>query len=107
MTLTQYVSSYVTKAEESALQDSWTEIACSGSIYSRLWKFGSRAMKSREVGLYEAADLLLGNNMFEKSCTVHYVNVQLPHKRTKQLKPYCELKELGARAAREHQSVHG
>ena len=46
LTLTQYVSSYVTKAEKSALQDIWTEIASSGSIYSRLLKFVSGPRKT-------------------------------------------------------------
>ena len=30
------------------------------SIYGRLWSFGIRSLPSRECGLYEASDLLLG-----------------------------------------------
>ena len=60
------MTAYVTKAEISNLQ---SEIASSGTIYSQLWSFG------REVGLYEAADLLLSNHIAEKSVTVQFVNV--------------------------------
>ena len=29
------------------------------SLYSKLWSFGVRSLRSRECGLYEASDLLL------------------------------------------------
>ena len=33
-------------------------------------KFGMRALRSRECGLYEASDLLLGDHLLEKSESV-------------------------------------
>ena len=75
LALAGYVTAYVTKAEKSNLQDVWSEIASSGTIYSQLWSFVTRALKSREVGLYEASDLLLSNHIAEKSVTVQFVSM--------------------------------
>ena len=79
LALSQYVTGYITKAEKSSMQEVWQEIGESGSIYSRLWKFGMRALRSRECGLYEASDLLLGDHLLEKSESVVYVPVEMPH----------------------------
>ena len=51
-------------------------------------------MKSREVSLYEATDLLLGDHLTEKSRDVKFVNARQPHKRNRVLKNYAELKIL-------------
>ena len=37
----------------------------SDSVYKRLFQFGMRSMRSREVGLYEASDILLGDHLHE------------------------------------------
>ena len=94
LALAGYVTAYVTKAEKSNLQDVWSEIASSGTIYSQLWSFGTRALESREVGLYEAADLLLSNHISEKSVTVQFVNARLPSKRSRMLKKMSDLRKL-------------
>ena len=57
LALTEYVSGYVTKAEKSNVQDIWNDISNSDSVYKRLFQFGMRNMRSREVGLYEAIDI--------------------------------------------------
>ena len=62
LALSHYVTGYVTKAEKSSMQEVWQEFGESGSIYSHLWKLGMRALRSRECGLYEASDLLLGDH---------------------------------------------
>ena len=54
LALAHYVSGYVTKAEKSSMQDMWQEVSENKSIYSRLWCFGLRCLRSRECGLYEA-----------------------------------------------------
>ncbi len=61
MMLTGYVTSHVTKAESSGLQDVWEDLASSGSLYSRMWRFAKYCFKNRKVGLYEATDLLTGD----------------------------------------------
>ena len=71
-----------------------SEIASSGTIYSQLWSFGTRALKSREVGLNEASDLLLSNHIAEKSVTVQFVNARLPSKRSRMLKKMSDLRKL-------------
>ena len=88
LALAGYVNTYVTKGEKSNLQDVWSEIA---SIYSQLWSLGTRALKSREVGLYDAADLLLSN---QKSVTVQFVNARLPRKHFRMLKIVSDLRKL-------------
>ena len=89
-----YVSDYVTEAEKSNLQDIWSEVASKESIYSKLWSFGVRAVKSREVDLYEAADLLLGDHLTHKSRDVKLISARQPQKRSRVLKNYTELKQL-------------
>ena len=53
-------------------------------------------LRSRECGLYEASDLLLGDHLFEKSDTVQWIDVSMPHKRNRRLKDHSELLEMGS-----------
>ena len=94
LALSHYVTGYVAKAEKSSLQEMWQEISDDSTLYGCLWKFGIRALKSRECGLYEASDLLLGDHLLEKSETVQYIPVGMPHKRRCRLKNHSYLKEL-------------
>ena len=80
LTLAHYVTGYVTKAERSNMQDLWQEIGFNKSVYSRLWSFGIRSLRSRECGFYEASDLLIGNHLCEKSDTVQWIDATFPHK---------------------------
>ena len=95
LALAHYVSGYVTKAERSSMQEIWQEIwqevSDSKSIYSRLWSFGNGSLRFRESGLYEASDLLLGDHLTEKSDTVKWVDVSMPHKRNRRLKDHKHL----------------
>ena len=61
-----YVTVYVTKAGKSDKQDVWQDVS---SVQSRLWSFGVRSLQSRECGLYEASDLLLGDHLCGRSLT--------------------------------------
>uniref|UniRef100_A0A1X7U6Z4 ATP-dependent DNA helicase n=1 Tax=Amphimedon queenslandica TaxID=400682 RepID=A0A1X7U6Z4_AMPQE len=70
LSLTEYVTGYVTKAEKSHAQDLWDEVSSCDNIYSRLWKIGQKLLQAKEVGLYEASDLLLGESLYMKSVTV-------------------------------------
>ena len=91
LALAGYVTAYVTKAEKSNLQDVWSGIASSCTIYGQLWNFGTRALKSKEVGRYETADLLLSNHIAEKSVTVQFVNAS---KCSRMLKKMSDLRKL-------------
>ena len=55
---------------------------------------GALALRSRECGLYEASDLLLGDHLCEKSNTVKWICVSMPHKRIRRLKNHNVLKEI-------------
>ena len=94
LALAHYVSGYVTKAEKSNMQDLWQEVSENKSIYGKLYSFGVRSLRSRECGLYEASDLLLGDHLCEKSVTVKWVDVSFPYKRNHRLKKHKDLKDL-------------
>ena len=94
LALAHYVSGYVTKAERSNMQEIWQEVSENKSVYSRLWSFGVRSLRFRECGLYEASDLLLGDHLNEKSGTVKWVDVSLPHKRCRRLMDHKVLLEI-------------
>ena len=94
LALAHYVSGYVTKAERSNMQEIWREVSDSKSIYSRLFSFGVRSLRFRESGLYEASDLLLGDHLTEKSNTVKWVDVAMPHKRSRRLKNHKVLQKM-------------
>ena len=94
LTLAHYVTGYVTKAEKSNMQEVWQEVNSNSSIYSKLWSFGVRSLRSRECGLYEASDLLRGDHLTEKSVTVKWVDASMPHKRKRRLKTHKQLVEV-------------
>ena len=48
----------------------------------------------RECVLYEASDLLLGDHLTEKSVTVKYVDVSMPHKRNRRLRSHTALQAM-------------
>ena len=91
------MSGYVTKAERSNMQEIWQEVSDNKNIYSRLWSFGIRSLRFRECGLYEASDLLLGDHLTEKSDTVKWVDVSVPHKRSHRLKDNKVLQDMAKR----------
>ena len=104
LALAHYVSGYVTKAERSNFQDIWQEVSEDKSIYSRLWFFGICSLRGRECGLYEAGDLLHGDHLTEKSDTVKWVDVTMPHKSSRRLKDHRVLQDM-AKANRDSDDI--
>ena len=94
LAIAQYVTGYVTKAERANMQDLWQEVSSHQSIYSKLWSFGVRSLRSRECGLYEASDLLLGDHLCGKSETVKWIDVSQPHNRKWRLKDHSKLVQM-------------
>ena len=92
--LAHYVSGYVTKAEKSHLLDLWDDVSSNESLYTKLWSFGVRSLRSRDCGMYEASDILLGDHLCEKSQTIQWIPADQPHKRKERLKGHKKLKEL-------------
>ena len=93
LAIAQYVTGYVTKAEKSNMQGIWQEVSCHQSLYSKLWSFGVRSLRSRECGLYEASDLL-GDQLCGKSQTTQWADVCQPHNRKRRLKDHSKLQEI-------------
>ena len=83
--------------QRSNMQEIWQEVSDNKNIYGRLWSFGIRSLWFRECGLYEASDLLLGDHLTEKSHTVKWVDVSLPHKRSRRLKDHKVLQDMAKR----------
>ena len=94
LALAHYVTGYITKAERSNMQDIWHEVSNEKSIYSKLWSFGIRSLRSRECGLYEACDLLLGEQLCGKSVSVKWIDAAFPHKRKRRVKDHAKLQQL-------------
>ena len=94
LALAHYVTAYITKAEKSHMQEIWDDISEQESLYKKLWSFGVRSLHSRECGLYEAADILLGDHLSEKSDTVQWIHVEKPDNRKVRVKKYKELQHL-------------
>ena len=52
------------------------------------------SLRSHECGLYEAADILLGDRLSEKSDTVQWFHVEKPENRKVRVKKYKNLQHL-------------
>ena len=94
LALANYVTGYVTKAEKSHLQDIFECTDETQPVFNRLFSFGVRLMRNCECGMYEAADLLLGEFLYAKSDTVKWITVEEPHKCNRVLKNYKDIKLL-------------
>lgn len=94
LALAHYVTGYVTKAERSHMHEIWDEVSSNETLYSKLWSFGIRSLRSRECGLYEASDILLSDHLCEKSQTVQWIATDQPHKRKRRLRNHNTLKDL-------------
>ena len=94
LAIAYYVTGYVTKAERSNTQDLWQEVSSHASVYSKLRSFGVRSLRSRECGLYEASDLLLGDHLCGKSVTIKWIDVSQPHNRKRRLMNHSRLVEM-------------
>ena len=94
LAIAQYVTDYVTKAERANMLDLWQEVSSHQSIYSKLWSFSVRSLRSRECRLYEASDLLLGDHLCGKSETIQWIDVSQPHNRKRRLKDHSKLVQM-------------
>jgi hypothetical protein len=56
--------------------------------------FVMKQFKSREMGIFEVADKLLGFPMCEFSQAVEWLTTKFPNERTKMLKPLKEIEKL-------------
>ena len=74
------------KAEKSHMQEMWDDISEQESLYKKLWSFGVRSLRSHERGLYEAADILLGDHLSKKSDSVQWISIERPKNRKVRIK---------------------
>ena len=95
MVVSTYVSGYVTKYEHGHLQEQYEGITDDKSLCSKLFRIGRMFLKSRECGMHEAADHLSGDHLYEKSVTIQWVDVRMPHKRQRRVKTHAQLLRIG------------
>ena len=83
-TVAEYVCKYQTKAETSSLSVQFSKSA--NSTKSRLWSMGLLGLQSREVGILEAIDTLLGHPLIktDPKTLIKWVNTN--HKKNRRLK---------------------
>ena len=94
LALAHYVTAYVTKAEKSHMQELWEDISEQETLYKKLWSFGVRSLCSCGCNLDEAANILLGEHLYEKSDAVQWISVEMPQKRKVRIKGYRELQQM-------------
>uniref|UniRef100_A0A1X7UCH2 ATP-dependent DNA helicase n=1 Tax=Amphimedon queenslandica TaxID=400682 RepID=A0A1X7UCH2_AMPQE len=79
------------------MQDLWQDILDDRGIYSKLFRIGIRCLDSRPIGLYETCDILLGEPLCRKSREVLWIDVEMPHKRKRNLtKKLSEVEKIAA-----------
>ena len=76
------------------MQELWEDISEQKSLYKKLWSFGVRSLRAHECGLYEAADIFLGEHLYEKSDAVQWISVERLDKRKVRIKGYRELQQI-------------
>ena len=76
------------------MQEIWDDISEQESPYKKLWSFGVRSLHSGECGLYEAANILLGDHLSEKLDTVQWIKLEKPDNTKVRVKKYKELQHL-------------
>ena len=91
LAISHYVTGYITKAEKSK---NFGMISVSRSHCIRIMEFGIRSLRSHECDLYEEADILLGEYLYEKSDTVQWISVEKPENRKVRVKKYSKLQQL-------------
>lgn len=94
MALDKYITGYITKPERNATKELWEQSSKDSSLRSQLKSFSLKCLKSREAGIYEAFDKILGFQMCEFSTKVTWVNTFEPEKRRKMVLPKHELEKL-------------
>ena len=94
MVLDRYITTYITKAEKHSTDEIWENINQEKGLYSKLWTYALKLFKSRECGIYEACDKLLGIKMHEFSRQVFWVNTDVKNERSRLLKSRKEVENL-------------
>ena len=93
-----YVCMYVSKAEPHALKQVLNQVTSSlpqnCPTKQKLAKIGNAVLSHRQLSAQEAAYRLCGLPLVHSSRTTVWINSKIPSKRTRLLKPKCELDSL-------------
>ena len=94
-----YIVMYITKHEQSGLQKLWKEVENDPVLSKSIFKFAVRCLSNREVGAYEAADCVVGQELYGKSRQTVFICAQKPHLCPRVLKTLKSLREIAAQAS--------
>lgn len=92
--LNRYVTGYMTKSEKNNTAEIWNECNNNKTLHGRLKSFALKSFKTREIGIYEAADRLNGRASCEGSDEITYLNPIEASARPRKLKKFSEIKKL-------------
>lgn len=87
MALDKYITGYITKPEKNATTELWADCQKNASLRAQLKSYALKCFKSREAGIYEVFDKLLGFEMCDFSTKVTWINTFAKEKRRKSLLP--------------------
>ncbi|KAL1447888.1 hypothetical protein WDU94_006568 [Cyamophila willieti] len=92
--VSNYVTKYQTKAEKSNLGETFQVLNSLKSFQSNLWNIALRTLSSRECGVMEACDTLLGLSLFgtDKNTTIKWIDVNII--RSRKLKTKSAIEEM-------------
>jgi len=84
--LNKYVTGYICKQEKKDTANLWEECNKNRSLRGALKTYAMRSFKTREVGIYEAADKLNGYALYQFSCQIVFMNPREKNERLRRLK---------------------
>lgn len=92
--LNRYVTGYMTKSEKNNTAAIWNECNSNKTLHGKLKSFALKSFKTREIGIYEAADRLNGRASCEGSDQITYLNPIEAKDRPRKLKKFSDIKKL-------------
>ena len=88
----EYVCKYISKPEKSNAETfEWPDIDGDKDLISNLWSFARTALKSRDIGAYEAADRFFMKDLYQTSRQFQFLPANQPKYRSRPLKSKAEL----------------
>lgn len=94
--LNGYITGYITKGEKGATDELWKSVRGDDSAPSALRKVACASMRSREVGIYEIIDDMLGHDLHGSSTAVEWLPAGMPGNRRRKLLTVDQITQLPA-----------
>jgi len=92
--LNTYITGYISKHEKKSTEAIWEEVNKNRVLEGALKSYALRLFKNREVGIYEAADKLLGYNLYEFSDHIKWLTTDHTSVRGRRCKDYTLIEQM-------------